>query len=133
MQKALKRLAGDTAASPLSQLVMWHLAAGLDWNTIGQLSARWSNRYELALARDFVEHLDTLPTGETGRLQFQVSSKDEAAESMAAELTQTLQGKVVLGLRAELGIPNRPEAPSVGCRDLISSSISASRPFLSPK
>ncbi len=44
VQKALKRLAADTASSPVSQLVMWHLAAGLDWETIGQLSQNWANR-----------------------------------------------------------------------------------------
>ena len=35
---------------------------------------------------------------------------------MAAELTEALQGKMVLGLRAEMGIPVRPEGPAVACR-----------------
>ena len=34
VQKALRRLAADKAPTSLSQLVMWHLSAGLDWNTI---------------------------------------------------------------------------------------------------
>ena len=38
VQKALRRLAADKAPTSLSQLVMWNLAAGLDWNTIAQLS-----------------------------------------------------------------------------------------------
>ena len=68
VQKALRRLAADKAPTSLSQLVMWNLAAGLDWSTIAQLSQSWSNRHELALAKDFVNRLDTLPVGESGRL-----------------------------------------------------------------
>jgi hypothetical protein len=70
----------------------------------------------LTLARDFIKHLDSLPDGETGRLQFQVTGTDSATEAMAAELIKVMQGKTVLGLRAEFGIPTHPEAPSVGCR-----------------
>jgi hypothetical protein len=44
VQKALRRLAAGKAPTSLSQLVMWNLAAGLDWNTIGRLSQAWSNR-----------------------------------------------------------------------------------------
>ena len=55
VQKALRRLAADKAPTSLSQLVMWNLAAGLDWNTIAQLSQGWSNRHELTLAKDFVD------------------------------------------------------------------------------
>ena len=73
VQKALRRLAAATAPTSLSQLVMWRVASGLDWNTIAQLSRNWANRYELTLAKDFVDRLDTLPEGETGRLMFQVT------------------------------------------------------------
>ena len=61
VQKALRRLAADKAPTTLSQLVMWNLSAGLDWNSISQLSQQWANRHELTLAQDFVERLDTLP------------------------------------------------------------------------
>jgi hypothetical protein len=121
VQKALKRLAADKASSPTSQLIMWHLAAGLDWETIAQLSQPWANRYQLTLAQKFVEHLDTLPEGEAGRVQFQVTGTDSATEPMAAELIKVIQGKTVLGLRAETIIPTRPEGPSVGCRVRLSS------------
>ena len=40
VQKALKRLAADKAPTSLSQLVMWNLSAGLDWNTIAAVVAR---------------------------------------------------------------------------------------------
>ena len=35
---------------------------------------------------------------------------------MAAELTGVLKGKTVLGLRAVIGVPDRPAGPSVACR-----------------
>ena len=63
VQKALKRLAADKAPTSLSQLVMWNLAAGLDWNTIASFRESWSNRHELTLAKDFVDRLDTLAGG----------------------------------------------------------------------
>ena len=72
VQKALKRLAADKAPTSLSQLVMWNLSAGLDWATIAELSRSWSNRQELTLAKEFVERLDTLPMGESGRLYFEI-------------------------------------------------------------
>jgi hypothetical protein len=116
VRKALKRLAADKAPTRVSQLVMWHIAAGLDWETIGQLSQDWANRYELTMARDFVEHLDTMADGESGRIQFLIGSAEASNEAIAAEVSRALQGKIVLGLRAEQGIPIRPEGPSVGVR-----------------
>ena len=46
VQKALRRLAAAKAPTSLSQLVMWRVAADLDWNTIAQLSRSWANRHE---------------------------------------------------------------------------------------
>ncbi len=34
VQKALKRLSAEKAATSVSQLVMWNVAADLDWETI---------------------------------------------------------------------------------------------------
>ena len=116
VQKALKRLASQTASSRVAQLVMWRLAAGLDWATIAQLSQGWANRYELTLAQDFVERLDLLAEGETGRVHFQIDGTDPAGQKRAAETSQLLQGQLVLGLLAERGIPARPEGPSVAFR-----------------
>jgi hypothetical protein len=95
---------------------MWNLAAGLDWDTIAQVSQSWANRYDLTLARSFIEHLDTLPDGEMGRVQFQVDDTGGATAVMAADLVRAMQGKIVLGLRAESGIPTHPDAPSVAVR-----------------
>ena len=88
---------------------MWKLAAGLDWNTIAQLSQKWANRYELMLAMSFVEHLESLPEAETGRILFDVEGTDKATETMASELKQMIRRKPVLGLLAEIGIPTLPE------------------------
>ncbi|MGP0064814.1 MAG: hypothetical protein ACLQGP_14600 [Isosphaeraceae bacterium] len=122
VQKALKRLAADKAPTTVSQLVMWRLAAGLDWDSIDRLSKRWSNAYEMTLAEDFVEHLNGLPDGETGRVFFQVLGTDAASEFLAADVGKAVKGKTVLGLMAEPGIPANPEGPAVACRVRLSAS-----------
>jgi hypothetical protein len=117
VQKALRRLAADKAPTSLSQLVMWRLAAGLDWTTIAQLSASWANPHELALAKSFVKRLDSLPAGESGRLLLQLDAVGNESEPAVAELKKALEGMTVLGLTAHVGnIPARPEQPSVACR-----------------
>ena len=116
VQKALKRLATAKAPTSLSQLVMWRVATDLDWNTIAQLSQTWANRHELTLAQDFVDHLDDLTEGETGRLLFEVEGTDAASKTLAAEFTKALQGKIVLGLLTAQGIPARPAGPALACR-----------------
>ena len=50
VQKALRRLAAEKAATQVAQLVMWNVAVGLDWETIAGLSQRWirvGGRWEL--------------------------------------------------------------------------------------
>ena len=67
------------APSRVSQLVMWHVCAGLDWNTIAQLSGKWANRYEMTLAQDFVARLDTkVVEGDMRRILFDVTGSDGA-------------------------------------------------------
>ncbi len=119
VQKVLRRLAAEKVPTSVSQLVMWRLSAGMEWNDIAQLAERYGVRpHELTLARHFVEHLDEIKDtdGETGRLLFQIEGTDAGGEAMAAELTEVLRGKTVLGLGATIGIPARPEGPSVACR-----------------
>ena len=73
LQKALRRLAADNAPDAVSQLVMWNLSGKLDWLTIDQLAKGWVNAQELALARQFVERLDSLAEeGESGQLFLEV-------------------------------------------------------------
>jgi len=117
VQKALRRLQADLAPTSLSQLVMWRVAAGLDWNTISEFSQKWANGYELTLAKEFVDHLDALPEGETGRVLFQVDSADAASKPVASEVVKALSGKTILGLTARVAeIPLRPDGPAVACR-----------------
>jgi hypothetical protein len=116
VSKALKRLAADKAPASIAQLVMWRLVGGLDWEFIADLSKKWSNDYELTMARDFADSLDSLSDNETGHLQIELHGNDEASNSMAAEAIEVLKGKFVLGLQAEIGMPARPDGPTVACR-----------------
>ena len=116
VQKALRRLANGLAPASVSQLVMWRLAGGLDWATIAQLSQKWANRYELTLARDFADQLSSMPEGESGRILFQIVGTDAASESMATDLAESIKGKTMLGLQAEIGVPSRPDRPTVACQ-----------------
>ena len=103
----------DKASKSIARLVMWHVAAGWTGRPSAELSQGWANHYELTLARDFVERLDTLPEGETGRVLFEVKGTDVATGEMASQLRTALRQKIVLGLVAELGIPAHPEGPAV--------------------
>jgi hypothetical protein len=118
VQKALRRLSAEKAPTSLSQLVMWNLAAGLEWSTIARLSRNWSNRHELALAKDFVNRLDTLPDGESGRLLIEVEATDDASRAVADELRKSLHRKSVLGLIGDVSdkLAAHPDAPAVACR-----------------
>jgi hypothetical protein len=122
--KALKRLTAEKAPAAVAQLVMWRLVAGLDWKSIAGLSKKWSNDYELTLARDFVDRLDSLAENvdETGRVRIELHGNDVTNSSIAAEATEVLKGKTMLGLTTEIGVPERPDGPSVGCRVRLSSS-----------
>jgi hypothetical protein len=121
VQKALKRLAADKAPATISQMVMWKLGSGLDWDLIAQFSEKWANRYEMTLAKDFVNRLDVLPEdkngpAESGRLLLAIETTDPEREALAAEITKSIDGKSVLGLVAQIGVPARPQGPAVACR-----------------
>jgi hypothetical protein len=120
LQKALKRLTSRKAPTAVSQLVMWHLAAGLDWDTISRLSEKWANAHELTLAKSFTDTLDRAAAGETGRILIEISATDDTSERDAAELKKALRGATVLGLIAHVGqIPARPDGPAVACKILL--------------
>jgi hypothetical protein len=131
VQTALRRLAEHMVPSRISQLVMWHLCAGMDWSTISQLSGNWVNRYEMTLAENFVARLDTKVVGENAKILFDFSGSDDASEAMAAELSRTLQNKMALGLLADNGIPPRPNAPALACRVKLKASTAFVQVFAS--
>lgn len=122
VQAALKKLAADKAPQGITQMVMWNLAAGLDWDTIGRIAKPWANPYEFALARQFVAGLDKAPAAdaaaaskapfESGVLLYEVSGDAAAASAFRAQLN----GKTMLGLTTRDGIPARPEGPAVAFR-----------------
>jgi hypothetical protein len=116
VQKALRRLAVDKAPMTISQMVMWRLSSRLDWELIAQLSQKWANRFEMTLARDFVDRLDVMPEGECGRLLFAIEASDPAAKALASEIAKSIEGKTVLGLVAQIGLPTRPQGPAVACQ-----------------
>ena len=119
VQKALRRLAADKAPEPIAQLVMWNLAGKLDWMTIDQLGRGWVNAQELALARQFVERLDAPTDEEPGRIYLDVTAGEAQHAKLADELGKALAGRMVLGLKAAPGVPERPTGPSVGCKVLL--------------
>ncbi len=120
VQKALRSVAAEAASRSIGRLVIWHLTAGLDWDALAVLSGGWANPYEMTLARDSADHLDSFPSEETGRVLFEAEGKDAAGEAFAVELRSAVRRKVVLGLIAEIGIPARPDGPAVALRVRIS-------------
>jgi len=120
-QAALKRLAQDKAPRAVAQLVMWHVAAGLDWAAVAQLSQGWANPHELALARQLVERLDAdgakaAPPGDSGVVYWEVKGQGAEGEALAAAVRPLLEKYELLGLRTQAGVPARPAGPALACR-----------------
>ena len=76
------------------------------------------------MAREFVARLDqtngALPRDEklnipdeTGYLYFDVKTDSPALQAFAKELTETLDGKLIFGLKSKIGSPDRPSGPSI--------------------
>ncbi|MHB1561076.1 MAG: hypothetical protein ACYC61_26800, partial [Isosphaeraceae bacterium] len=119
VQKVLRRLAAGKVPTSVAQVVMWRLTSGLQWDQIARLAdSNGIRSYELTLARDFVDHLDELKDdqAETGSLLFKVEGASAADQAAVAALTDALRDKTVLGLTARIGVPERPQGPSVACR-----------------
>jgi len=125
-QKALKRLAEDKAPQTIAQLVMWNVAAGLDWDRIADQSRDWANDHERALARQFVAQLDerrepmtlegqALPA-DAGRFYWNLTSRAEGSQALAADMRTLLQKMTVLGLKATESVPEHPGGPALACR-----------------
>src|SRR5262249_2290398 len=115
LQKALKRLAAETAPQTVSQLIFWKLSSDADWDDIAGASRPWANAYEISMAERFVEQLDSLPDAESASLFFEFSDSRPAEGALAGELERFFKDKVVLGLNAVLGIPTTPHDPAVAC------------------
>jgi hypothetical protein len=113
---AVRKLAEEKAPTVASQLVMWNVAAGLDWDAISRLSSGWADPRDVALAKRFVDRLDGPVNEETGRVYIEVDGDKNVAAAM-----ETLAKKgSLLGLKVELGIPANPEGPSLALKLVVS-------------
>ena len=121
---AVRRLASEKAPTVASQLVMWNVSAGLDWDAISKLSAAWASPRDVALARRFVESLDSPTAEETGRIFVQVEG-DSDLSSAFAKLAKG--GGSLLGLKVETGALRQARRPRPG-RDDRRVGVEATRP-----
>jgi hypothetical protein len=120
VQKALRLLAAEKAPDTVAQLVLWRVAAGIDWQMISRLSRRWANASEIALAQQFTARLgsrdDVDAPKEQGKLFVEVNSTGSSTDKLAADLRKAFEESVVLGLVAESTVPDQPQGPAVACR-----------------
>jgi hypothetical protein len=116
VQKALRRLAADKAPETVAQLVLWNVAARLDWSLVAQAASNWANPQELDLAREFVSRLDSLTDGEAGKILVEVTAQEDAHKTLASDLTRILKSSALLGLGVSEGVPETPTGPAVGCK-----------------
>ena len=105
----VRRLAEAKAPSTTSQLVLWNVSAGLDWDTIAGLSKGWADPRDVDLARQFVANFDASAKEDAGRLYVEVVGDGPTA----GELKGLFKGATVLGLKVEAGVPANPEGPSM--------------------
>ncbi len=117
---AVVRLAEEKAPETVSQLVMWHVAAGLDWTMISRYSKRWATTSELALARQFVQRLDAtrgeMTDEDSGRFYIEVETKSPEYTKRAEQLAAMLDEVGLIGLTVERKIPTRPDGPALAAR-----------------
>jgi hypothetical protein len=120
LREVVERLAGEKAPETVSQLVLWHLAYGIDWSTLEDLSRSWANRSELALAKQFVDRReraeDAGREGEPGTIFYKVSATGPRQERLAGEVRRLLDDRSLLGLTARSSIPAQPPGPALACR-----------------
>lgn len=116
----LNRLGTEKAPESVAQLILWNVAAGLDWSNVSRLSRTWANPAELALAKQFVSGLNgdglALGTPDTGHLFWDEVSRDSDADALAVAIASLLQKHLVLGLQPEQGVPIAPPGPALAFR-----------------
>ncbi|SIO62449.1 hypothetical protein SAMN05444166_7050 [Singulisphaera sp. GP187] len=119
----VQRLGAENAPETMAQLVLWNVAAGVDWSKVSRLSRSWANPAELALAKQFVSALSptgvALGTPASGHLFWDEERRDSGTDALAAAMSLLLQKHLVLGLKPERGIPGSPPGPALACRLII--------------
>jgi hypothetical protein len=121
VRAALKHLAEAQAPETVAQLVLWHIAGGLDWSTLARVSRPWANRSELALAHDIATRISTEAGAlehPEGRLAIEVVADAGYAE-LGTAFRSVLAAQPIFGLPVRSGIPNQPICPSIACRTRI--------------
>lgn len=120
-QAALRKLAEEKAPQSLSQLVLWHVVDGFEWDTIARFSREWSNPNELALARAFVDRLvesEGRPVEKLGDsvLRYELTSRRDQNDPLLKDLQKVLAETTILGLATRDGIATDPAHPCLACR-----------------
>jgi len=116
---ALRRLVEAKAPQTISQMVLWYVTAGADWEDVGRLSQGWGNAHEISLARHFVAGLakeeSASSSHDAGLLYWDIKTKGDRSRDLAESL-RALWGKhSVLGLTAKEGVPESPKGPALAC------------------
>ena len=130
---ALMHLAQAQAPETVAQLVLWHVAAGVDWTTLARISRRWANASEIALARDIAGRFESQAAATEspeGRLVIEILS-DAEHNALAGSLRSTLEEQPIFGLRVRSGIPAQPTCPSIACRTKIAGTEASVQLWLS--
>lgn len=119
-EQVLKRLGATGVPESMAQLVLWNVAAGVDWSRLSRLSENWANSAELTLAKQYVSGLNQAGvapgTPDVGHFFWEDVSGDSDAPELAAAMAALLQKHQVLGLHPERGVPNTPSGPALACR-----------------
>jgi hypothetical protein len=126
LRAALVRLAGEKAPETVTQLVLWHLGTGMDWASLAQVARGWANSSELALARSVVSRLDKADPAresreaafaEDGTIYLDLAGRDGAGKVAVEKLAKQIKAaQRMLGLTVKLGVPARPEGPSLAAK-----------------
>jgi len=120
LSRALKLLAAEKAPRAVTQMVLWNVAAGLDWADIARLSQGWANAHELALARQVVQRLQgnapDAKADDPGVLYWEVKTVNGGSDSLCADVRGLFEKHGMLGLTTQKGVPTRPAGPAVACR-----------------
>lgn len=133
IRNALIRMAYLKTPQIVSQMVMWNLAEGLSWERIANRVRGRATQADFALAKDLATRLagqDALKEFEVGRVFWDLTDKAPAAD-LLENLEKWFEGKEMLGLGLEHGIPETQIRPSVALRIHVQSQNEATVEVLS--
>ena len=92
------------------------VSGGLDWETIAQLSERMGEPLRADLGPGVRRSPGRVGRGDSGADPAPVRRDRRRRQASAADLSGVLEGKTMLGIQAVIGVPARPDGPSVACR-----------------